>query len=145
MLRLSVPHAYHESTAEVGLSWGYWVTGCAQALDAVRAAREDYASILAELGFVPRAYLEHLRGGRGEQAAAAAAAADCNAGNTRVVKAALCAGLYPNVLRVRHPEQVPTTAPAAHYCPLPRTPLPLTMSRTCLAHRVIEASHGGAS
>jgi ATP-dependent RNA helicase DHX57 len=75
-----------------------------QALDGVRAAREDYASVLAELGFVPRAYVDAVRGRTSAAAAAAASAMDAHASSARVVKAALCAGLYPNVLRVKHPE-----------------------------------------
>ena len=85
--------AYIEANS---LSW--------QALDGVRAAREDYAAVLAELGFVPRAYVDAVRGRSSAAADAARAAMDAHAGSARVVKAALCAGLYPNVLRVAHPE-----------------------------------------
>ena len=89
----SAERAYIEANS---LSW--------QALDGVRAAREDYAAVLAELGFVPRAYVDAVRGRGSPAAEAARATADAHAGSARVVKAALCAGLYPNVLRVAHPE-----------------------------------------
>jgi ATP-dependent RNA helicase DHX57 len=79
-----------------GLAW--------QALEEVRSAREDYAAVLAELGFVPRAYVDAVRGRDSAETRAARAHADAHAGSLRVVKAALAAGLYPNVLRVAHPE-----------------------------------------
>ena len=81
-----------------------------QALDAVRAAREDYASVLADLGFVDRQYVDHIRSDRLLDSNHPLPP-DVRAGSLRMVKAALCAGLYPNVVRVRHPEQ--TFAPSA--------------------------------
>ena len=70
-----------------------------QALEAVRASRIEYASILADLGFVEGEYARAIRrDGRG------GGVADSNAANVRVVKAALTAGFYPHVVRVRHPE-----------------------------------------
>lgn len=70
-----------------------------QALEAVQSSRLDYASILADLGFLHRDYLNRMRrdglgGGR----------ADSNADVTRVIKAALVAGFYPHVVRVKHPQ-----------------------------------------
>jgi ATP-dependent RNA helicase DHX57 len=62
-----------------------------QALEGVHASRQDYAAVLADLGFVSR---EGVGGG----------VADRNAGVGRVVKAALVAGFYPQVVSVRHPE-----------------------------------------
>ena len=82
-----------------------------QALDAVRAAREDYASVLADLGFVDRQYVDHIRSDRLNDGTHPPLPPDVRAGSLRMVKAALCAGLYPNVVRVRHPEQ--TFAPSA--------------------------------
>jgi ATP-dependent RNA helicase DHX57 len=83
-----------------------------QALDAVRAAREDYASVLADLGFVDRAYVDHVRSDRPPDASGGQPLPpDARAASLRMVKAAICAGLYPNVVRVRHPEQ--TFAPSA--------------------------------
>jgi ATP-dependent RNA helicase DHX57 len=82
-----------------------------QALDAVRAAREDYASVLADLGFVDRQYVDHIRSDRLTDGSHPPLPPDVRAGSLRMVKAALCAGLYPNVVRVRHPEQ--TFAPSA--------------------------------
>ena len=74
-----------------------------QGLDACRASRDDFAAVLADLGFVGRAYVERVR--REEAVDSRAHAADAHSHSIRVVKAALCAGLYPNVVRVRHPEQ----------------------------------------
>ena len=70
-----------------------------QALEAVRTSRSDYAQILADLGFVRREYLSNMRrhGSGGTEA-------DSNSNVTRVVKAALVAGFYPHVVRVKHPE-----------------------------------------
>jgi len=70
-----------------------------QALEAVQASRVDYASILADLGFVRREYINNMRryGTGGTEA-------DSNAEVKRVIKAALVAGFYPHVLRVKHPE-----------------------------------------
>ena len=70
-----------------------------QALEAVQAGRADYAAILADLGFVRREYIANMRrGGSG------GTEADCNADVVRVVKAALVAGFYPHVVRVKYPE-----------------------------------------
>jgi len=70
-----------------------------QALEGVRASRQDYASVLADLGFVSREYLANLR-----RAGVGGGVADRNANVGRVVKAALVAGFYPQVVSVRHPE-----------------------------------------
>lgn len=70
-----------------------------QALEAVHASRQDYASILADLGFIRREYLNNMRRrGKG------GTEADSNAEIARVIKAALVAGFYPHVVRVKHPE-----------------------------------------
>ena len=70
-----------------------------QALEGVRASRQDYAAVLADLGFVSREYLANLR-----RAGVGGGVADRNANVGRVVKAALVAGFYPQVVSVRHPE-----------------------------------------
>jgi len=63
------------------------------------ASRLDYAAVLADLGFVSRDYLLALkRDGHG------GGVADRNAQTGRVVKAALVAGFYPQVVRVKHPD-----------------------------------------
>ena len=70
-----------------------------QALEGVMASRLDYAAVLADLGFVSRDYLLALkRDGHG------GGVADRNAQTGRVVKAALVAGFYPQVVRVKHPD-----------------------------------------
>ena len=73
-----------------------------QALEAVQAGRLDYAAILADLGFVRREYIANMR--RGSGGSNGGTEADSNADVVRVVKAALVAGFYPHVVRVRHPE-----------------------------------------
>ena len=70
-----------------------------QALEAVHASRQDYATILADLGFVRREYLSNMR-----RYGAGGTEADSNSEIARVVKAALVAGFYPHVVRVKHPE-----------------------------------------
>jgi ATP-dependent RNA helicase DHX57 len=70
-----------------------------QALEGVHASRQDYAAVLADLGFVSREYLAKLK-----REGVGGGVADRNAGVGRVVKAALVAGFYPQVVSVRHPE-----------------------------------------
>jgi ATP-dependent RNA helicase DHX57 len=87
-----------------------------QAMEAVHAGRRQYAEILADLGFVPQDYpgaaaaAGYNPGSAGGAAGSAAAEAftrpggvDQFAGHARVVKAVLCAGLYPQLLRVDAP------------------------------------------
>ena len=70
-----------------------------QALEAVQSSRLDYATILADLGFVRREYINNMRrfGTGGTEA-------DSNSEVARVIKGALVAGFYPHVVRVKHPE-----------------------------------------
>lgn len=59
-------------------------------MEGVRTNREDYAAVLADLGFVSNSYLASLKRygtGGGD--------ADRNANVGRVTKAALVAGFYP--------------------------------------------------
>lgn len=70
-----------------------------QALEAVQSSRLDYASILADLGFVRREYINNLR-----RYGVGGTEADSNSEVKRVIKAALVAGFYPHVVRVKHPE-----------------------------------------
>ena len=69
------------------------------ALEGVRVSRQDYAAVLADLGFVSREYLANLK-----REGVGGGIADRNANVGRVVKAALVAGFYPQVVSVRHPE-----------------------------------------
>jgi ATP-dependent RNA helicase DHX57 len=110
----------HGGRAAAGrVAEAHFISG--QAMDAVHAARRQLAEILADLGFVPPAYPAAAAGadyspgsapGPGRAAAPPSAAAarfaapggpDEFAGHARVVKAALCAGLYPRLLRADHP------------------------------------------
>ena len=81
-------------------------------MDAILDGRAEYAAILADLGFVPGEYVQHTRqgglsaglgGGAGPKHFTGAGGLDEYAGNARVIKAALCAGFYPSILRVEHP------------------------------------------
>jgi hypothetical protein len=64
------------------------------ALQSIAASRADYLDNLADLGFIPRGFARgHRRDGEPDP--------DVNALNYRVVKAVLCAGFYPNVVRVQ--------------------------------------------
>merc|ERR1712176_1185305 len=67
------------------------------------ASREDFASVLADLRFIPRDYLKAMRGRSGETEQNLPENSNSNV--KRVIKGALCAGFYPNVVKVRHPEQ----------------------------------------
>ena len=81
-------------------------------MEAILEGRAEYAATLADLGFVPGDFVAHLRrgapsagagGGGGPKPFAGAGEVDEHAHNARIVKAALCAGFYPSVLRVEHP------------------------------------------
>ncbi|KXZ49867.1 hypothetical protein GPECTOR_19g318 [Gonium pectorale] len=82
-------------------------------LEAIQSGRAEYARVLEELGFLGDQD-GCARGGSAASACRAAASslpgsewlaapANRNAGNARFLKAALCAGFYPSVLRVDHP------------------------------------------
>lgn len=87
-----------------------------QAMEAITAGRKQYAEILEDLGFIPRAYLPRLTGPPAYSSAGYQTLANIGPGNenhgdldemsgsARVVKAALCAGLYPQILRIEHPK-----------------------------------------
>ena len=62
------------------------------AMEGILSGRLDYAAKLADLGFVPQAYLRALES---SQADAAAGDLDEFSGNARIVKAALTAGAHP--------------------------------------------------
>ena len=95
----------------------------AQVLREMDAARFDLLDTLSELGFVPRGASGALRrherqgGGGGADGWEGDPALETllrNAGSARVVKAVLCAGLYPSVCRVEHPKaQYTATASGA--------------------------------
>jgi len=78
-----------------------------QGMEAIEASRADYAGVLADLGFVGREYATHIRR-QGSHYAVMENNVDRHpldeqAHNARVVKAVLCAALYPRMLRVRNP------------------------------------------
>mmetsp|Transcript_21181 Transcript_21181/g.58791 ORF Transcript_21181/g.58791 Transcript_21181/m.58791 type:complete len:1160 (+) Transcript_21181:1213-4692(+) len=73
-----------------------------QVLEAIQAGRRDLAASLADLGLIHRSYLAGMRSkGRND----AWRGANVLSGNANMVKASLCAGFYPNILRVEHPVQ----------------------------------------
>jgi hypothetical protein len=73
-------------------------------LDNLAATRRDLAANLADIQLIPAAYMRTFSAARHQQNDNAAfAAINAAAGNANIVKAALCAGAYPNVLRVEHP------------------------------------------
>ena len=71
-------------------------------MEATAATRADFAAQLADLGFLPPSYARACAEGARALPPDAAAFDDAS-GNARVVKAALCAGFYPSILRVEHP------------------------------------------
>jgi ATP-dependent RNA helicase DHX57 len=84
-------------------------------LEAVQAGRSEYAGTLAELGFISREDASELgvgrRGGGGRygfdgsaDSAWLSRAVNKNWGNARFLKAAICAGFYPSVLKVQPPK-----------------------------------------
>ena len=75
------------------------------AMEATAATRADFAAQLADLGFLPPSYARACAEGARALPPDAAAFDDAS-GNARIVKAALCAGFYPSVLRVEHPAAV---------------------------------------
>eukprot|EP00210_Caulerpa_lentillifera_P005324 g5087.t1 len=76
------------------------------AMNSILEARVEFASILAELGFVSRRYADEIRT-RGIQLDPVF---DEFAQNSRFIRGAICAGFYPNLVRVKHPAKkfVPT-------------------------------------
>jgi len=73
-----------------------------QVLDNLHASRRDLAANLADIGLVPAAYMRTFASGSADRGGAYASA-NAASGSANIVKAALCAGAYPNVLRVEHP------------------------------------------
>ena len=78
-----------------------------QGMEAIEASRVDYAGVLADLGFVGREYATHVRRSGSHHAVLEGNEdrhpVDEQAHNARVVKAVLCAALYPRMLRVVNP------------------------------------------
>tara|TARA_B100000073_G_scaffold210432_2_gene174764 strand:- start:5698 stop:6837 length:1140 start_codon:yes stop_codon:yes gene_type:complete len=83
-----------------------------QALEAVLQSRVDFAQILSDLGFVSRNYaLRVKRFGRAKddmnntrhKDVDLKDEVDINSNVSRIIKAALVAGLYPKLVRVQHP------------------------------------------
>eukprot|EP00850_Spirogloea_muscicola_P006660 SM000032S12044 [mRNA] locus=s32:111779:119402:- [translate_table: standard] len=75
-----------------------------ETLVAMQASRADYASVLVDLGFAPQDYHRQLVASS-SSLSDAVHVLDKESRSIRVVKAALCGGFYPNVLRVQHPEK----------------------------------------
>lgn len=61
----------------------------------IEASRSDYLKILVDLGFLP---------GDGHYTVSGNPL-NMNSNSVRVVKALICAGFYPNIVRVHHPEK----------------------------------------
>lgn len=98
----------------------------------IQSLRANFVSQLIDIGFIRRASRGRSRGGGNDDAAAdddssddehaddaagdgaaasaqrtqadSLAAVNCNASNARIVKAVLCAALYPNVIEARAPD-----------------------------------------
>lgn len=74
-------------------------------LEAIRAGRGDYASILCDLGFVTRAAAiaaaARQSGSEMKYASWMSQPVNKNASNARFLKSAVCAGFYPAALRVQ--------------------------------------------
>ncbi|KAK9809193.1 hypothetical protein WJX72_011126 [[Myrmecia] bisecta] len=84
------------------------------AMEATLAGRAEYAAILADLGFMAADYARTLGREPFQIKENSRMEVDLDpeerglndyAGNARIVKAALCAGLYPSILRVEHPAE----------------------------------------
>ncbi len=81
-------------------------------LQAIADLKRQYAELLSEIGFLDQRVSTRLMNkqaklaGRGSDGVKEATGArlNINAKNTRVIKAALCCGLYPNVVRISSPE-----------------------------------------
>jgi ATP-dependent RNA helicase DHX57 len=82
------------------------------ALQAIADLKRQYAELLSEIGFLDQRVSTRLMNkqakiaGRGSDGVKEATGArlNRNSKNTRVIKAALCCGLYPNVVRISSPE-----------------------------------------
>ncbi|KAL3690222.1 hypothetical protein R1sor_016531 [Riccia sorocarpa] len=66
-----------------------------ETLAGIEASRQDFIKILTDIGFL------QTKGFGG----ANLGAYDANSNSIRVVKAVICAGFYPNIVRVQHPEK----------------------------------------
>ena len=84
-------------------------------MEAVQAGKTEYAGTLAELGFIDREDATEIggragkRGGSGGFDGSASSSwlsrsVNRNWSNARFLKAAICAGFYPSILRVQHPK-----------------------------------------
>ncbi|KAK9867126.1 hypothetical protein WJX84_000721, partial [Apatococcus fuscideae] len=75
-------------------------------MEATLAGRQDLAFKLAELGFVTQDYaagINQPQAGAARALPPATSGPDAFSGNARFIKAAICAGFFPAVLRVEHP------------------------------------------
>ncbi|CAL8471800.1 g11342 [Coccomyxa elongata] len=76
------------------------------AMEAALQGRAEYAGILADLGFLHAGYAGACSNGTQGPSEEEYAHYDEYSCNARVIKAAICAGFYPNILRVDHPPAV---------------------------------------
>ncbi|KAG6550205.1 hypothetical protein Mapa_008165 [Marchantia paleacea] len=72
-----------------------------ETLAGIEASRMDFIKILTDIGFLPAMNHNH----RGMDQTLAWGPFDSNSSVIRVVKAVICAGFYPNIVRVHHPEK----------------------------------------
>lgn len=91
-----------------------------QSMDAIHIGRKQYADILADLGFLPEAYADAVCtfdyspvqqssssiGIKSDGIWAQTGSPDEYSNHARLVKSALAAGLYPQLLRVEHPAAI---------------------------------------
>ncbi|KAK9848234.1 hypothetical protein WJX84_008694, partial [Apatococcus fuscideae] len=76
------------------------------AMEAILAGRQDFAKKLADLGFITHSYAASINSDHSQQQSMPAhdtSSPDKFSHNARFIKAAICAGFYPAVLRVEHP------------------------------------------
>jgi ATP-dependent RNA helicase DHX57 len=74
-----------------------------QAMESIDAGRRQLIDILIDMGFVPPSYHHHKNNSGGDKSPSSTSHVDSYSSNYRVVKAALCSGLYPQLLRVEAP------------------------------------------
>lgn len=71
----------------------------------IEASRSDYKTILLDMGFITGSEYQKSVQSCVEKHVDRGDSYDINAKSVRVVKAVICAGFYPNVVRVQHPEK----------------------------------------
>lgn len=97
---MAIAAAYNGWTSAKNDGWGSENEYCQanflsrETLSGIEASRTDYLKILVDLGFLPTFADYNVTGHL-----------NANANSVRVVKALICAGFYPNIVRVHHPEK----------------------------------------